>query len=145
MSLPICANGPVSGASMPIRMAPVCAWGGVGTARSATSTIRTASRRMQSPSLPVPAGERTEHAAGREEDDADVDGAQDQEPALGVNADEIFQEHDGGGAEGGTGEGAGAAQRDHEECLHGGHELDVDRAHEAVVVGPQHAREAGEE
>src|SRR6266545_5162199 len=85
-----------------------------------------------------------DQAARGEEDGADIDGSQDQEPALRVDAHEVLEEDDDRGADRGADERPRAAQRHHQERLHRGHELHVDGAHEAVVVGPEHAREAGE-
>src|SRR5262249_643690 len=78
------------------------------------------------------------------EDDADVDGAQDQQPALGVDAHEVLEEYDDGGAGRRAEQRALATERDHEQRLDGRDELHVYRADEAVVVRPEHAGEAGE-
>src|SRR5207248_8726116 len=126
MSLPICAKGPVSGARKPILIGADCADTTRGAASEVASMSRTAEATMRmrviggSPcDLAVRRPQRAEHAARREEDDADVDGAEDQQPALGVDADEILEEDDDGGAERRSRQCAGAAQRDHEQRFHG--------------------------
>src|SRR5207249_4849593 len=127
MSLPICAKGPVSGARNPILIGADCAGAPTGAASDVASASRTteATRRMRVMSGPpcdlaARGPERAQHAARCEQDDADVHGAQDEQPALGVHADEVLEEHDHGRAEGRPRQGAGAAEGDHEERLHGG-------------------------
>src|SRR5688572_2794344 len=153
MSLPICAKGPVSGARNPILIGPDCAGRGGGPSSGASRTVSTTTARARArrasmrpllARLALSRPERAQHAARREQDDADVHGAEDQEPALGVHADEVLQEDDDGRAERGAGQRARTAERHHEQGLDRGDELHVDGAHEAVVVRPEDAREAGE-
>src|SRR5919108_5515578 len=101
MSLPICAKGPVSGARKPILIGADCAGTPTGAAsgvasasRTTTATIRTRLMRWLSLRLAL-RPERPEHAAGREQDHPDVHRAEDQQPALGIDADEVFQKDDG--------------------------------------------------
>src|SRR5262249_20129551 len=90
------------------------------------------------------ATEGAEHAAGGEQDDADGHGPQDEQPAFGVHAHEVLKEDDHRRAQRRSRQRAGAAQGHHQQRLYGGDELDVHRADEAVVVGPEHAGEARE-
>src|SRR5881392_3143828 len=152
MSLPSAEAAPVSGARRPILMGPLCAGPVRGTAsatadatRKTTASVRPWMRFIVVALSPRRPAERAEHATGCPQDDADVDDAEDQEPALRVDAHEVLQEHDGRGAERRTGERARPAERDHEEGLHRGDELDVRGADEAVVVRPEHAGKRGEE
>src|SRR3989475_7928591 len=158
MSLPSADAAPVSGARRPILMGPPWACAVRGAASDAASaTLRTAAsvrtwmRVIGGSPLLVSGGgplsrrtaglpaECAQHSAGRKQDDADVDGAQDQEPALRVHADEVLQKDDGHGAERRARERARAAERDHQERLDRGDELDVRGPHEAVVVRPEDA------
>src|SRR5215475_10727915 len=106
------------------------------------SSLSASSATARSSAPPAPQG--THQAAGREEDDADVDGTQDEEPSLRVHADEVLEEHDDPGAESRSDQGARAAQRRHEERLDRSDVLDVNGTDEAVVVGPEHAGQTGE-
>src|SRR5687768_12155563 len=140
MSLPIWAKGPVRGARKPILIGADCAGAVGGTASGAAKVSRTANatrrRRLMawSPSeLAFRRPRSAQDAAGREQTDADVDGAQDQQASLGVHADEILQEDDGGGAERRAGKRPGPAERDHQQRLDGRHQLTVHGADEAVV------------
>src|SRR5438445_300119 len=72
-----------------------------------------------------------------EEDDADVDGAENEEPALRVDAHEVLEEDDEASADGGADQSARTAEGDHEQGLDRGQELDIGGPHEAVVVGPE--------
>src|SRR2546429_2464454 len=58
---------------------------------------------------------------------------------------EVLQKDDGHGAERRARERARAAERDHQERLDRGDELDVRGPHEAVVVRPEDAGKRGEE
>ena len=60
---------------------------------------------------------------------------------MRVDRYEIFQPDDEGGAERRPEQRPAAAQRDHQQDLDRGGQLQVGRADEAVVVRPQHARE----
>src|SRR5215470_4490286 len=140
-----------SSTTTPILIGADCAGAPRGAASDVTkaSTTAEATKRTRviggSPSeLAVRSSERAEHATRREQDDADVHGAENEQPPLGVHADEVLQEHDHRSAEGRSCQGAGAAQRHHQERFYGGHQLHVHRADEAVVPGPQHARESRE-
>src|SRR5439155_7423869 len=144
MSLPVAEKAPDSGASRPILIGPPWApptAGTASTARSASARVAYRMTDLRSPSLST---QPAQEAARGEEDGADIDRAQDQEPALRVDAHEVLEEHDDRGAGGGTDERPRPAQCHHQERLDRGHELHVDRAHEAVVVGPEHPGEAGE-
>src|SRR5687767_6029842 len=134
MSLPIWALLPVSGASMPILKAPPCARATAapssdtdGAAAAARAVVRRKRRRVWFIRLSLgsagSAPERAENASRREQDDADVHGAQDEEPPLGIDAHEVLEEHDHRRADHGTGEGARPAERDHQQRLHGRDEL----------------------
>src|SRR6266508_1815155 len=165
MSLPVAENAPESGASRPILIGPPWASAAAGAAstdrratkmrgpvwRGRTSGAEAPRRRVPKPTyrmtdLPsaLASTQPADQAARGEEDGADIDGSQDQEPALRVDAHEVLEEDDDRGADRRADERPRAAQRHHQERLHRGHELHVDGAHEAVVVGPEHAREAGE-
>ena len=63
---------------------------------------------------------------------------------MRVDRDEVLQAHDHHRAQRGPDQRAAAAERDHQENLDRRGELEVRRAHEAVVVGPQHAGEAAD-
>src|SRR6266446_1348082 len=123
MSLPICAKGPVSGARKPILIGADCADTPRGAASEVASTSRTAeaTRRKRvmsiSPCELALRPERAQHAPRREEDYADVHGAQDEQPALGVHADEVLEKHDHGRAERGARQRARPAEGHHEERL----------------------------
>src|SRR5690349_2319191 len=127
MSLPICANGPVRGARKPILIGADCAGAPTGAAIGATNASSTASLTRDervmtiSPWRLTLRPERTQHAAWREQDDADVDGAEDQQPALRVHADEVLQEDDRRRAERRPRERARSSERDHEQRLDRGH------------------------
>src|SRR5687767_8882244 len=115
MSLPRAAKAPVRGDSKPILMGPLWAGAVAGPPRAATKLRRTAAATMRrwcwfmvnllfgavswlaSCQRCAPAAEGADESAGSEEDDADVDGAEDQEPPLGVDAHEVFEEYDQGG------------------------------------------------
>src|SRR5713101_4370902 len=150
MSLPSAEAAPVSGTRSPILMGPPWAPAGAGavpadtSASSATNTGKRAiMTRASFRSAPATA-ERADDAVGSEQDHADVDGAENEEPSLGVHAHEVLEEHDDAGADRGTDERARAAERGHQERLDRRHELDVRGADEAVVVGPEdagHSRE----
>src|SRR5207245_2741898 len=111
-------------------------------ARTTTAPLGRGPRSRRTAGLPA---ECAQHSAGRKQDDADVDGAENQEPALRVHADEVLQKDDGHGAERRARERARAAERDHQERLDRGDELDVSGPHEAVVVRPEDAGKRGEE
>src|SRR6266446_6875719 len=111
-------------------------------ARTTTAPLGRGPRLRRTAGLPA---ECAQHSAGRKQDDADVDGAENQEPALRVHADEVLQKDDGHGAERRARERARAAERDHQERLDRGDELDVSGPHEAVVVRPEDAGKRGEE
>src|SRR6266480_6256047 len=146
MSLPIWAKGPVRGARKPILIGADCAGATTGAKKASSAAQLTRRKRVMrvSPCRLSLRPERAQHAARREQDDADVHGAEDQEPALGVDADEVLEEHDGGRTEGGPRQRAGPAEGDHQQRFHGGDELHVDRADKAVVPGPEHAGESRE-
>src|SRR5881409_1330119 len=110
--------------------------------RTTTAPLGRGPRSRRTAGLPA---ECAQHSAGRKQDDADVDGAENQEPALRVHADEVLQKDDGHGAERRARERARAAERDHQERLDRGDELDVRGPHEAVVVRPEDAGKRGEE
>src|SRR5712691_762675 len=153
MSLPRAEAAPVSGASSPTLMGPAWARAADGAlsaaprpVSSAASVRSTSARRVMTVLLysVTLAAKRTGQPAGGEEDDADIDGAQDEQPPLGVHADEVLEENDEGSADGGARERAGPPQGDHQKRLDRGDQLDIHGAHEAVVVGPEHAGQAGE-
>src|SRR5439155_8139904 len=89
------------------------------------------------PGSAPPAAERAHDAMRGEEDDADVDGAENEEPALRVDAHEVLEEDDEASADGGADQSARTAEGDHEQGLDRGQELDIGGPHEAVVVGPE--------
>src|SRR5206468_4323419 len=64
--------------------------------RTTTAPLGRGPRSRRTAGLPA---ECAQHSAGRKQDDADVDGAENQEPALRVHADEVLQKDDGHGAE----------------------------------------------
>src|SRR4030095_2482225 len=74
----------------------------------------------------------------------DVDGAKNQQPAMRIDGNEILEQNDDARSQRGADQAAATAERDHEKNLYRGRELEVHGADEAVVVGPQHSREATE-
>src|SRR6266536_2175998 len=150
MSLPRAEAAPVSGTRRPILMGPPWATAGTGAVpadTSASSRTITAKRAIMTSasfrSAPA-AAERADDAVRSEQDHADVDGAENEEPALRVHAHEVLEKNDDAGADRRTDERARAAERGHQERLDGRHKLDVSGADEAVVIGPQdagHSRE----
>src|SRR5499425_930286 len=129
---------PVRGTRSPTLMGPLCAAAEPGAPPAITMTSSAIhGRRRESIGIPPSApraAKGTHDAVRREQDDADVHGAQDEQPALRVDAHEVFEEHDHTRAEHGADERARPAQRRHEERLHRSDELHVGGSHEAVVV-----------
>src|SRR5687767_5394420 len=108
MSLPIWAKGPVRGARKPILIGAPWAAGAAGVSSGTQTASRSSSDIPRLMAIPLfmsaVSSERAENSARGEQADADVDGAQDEQPALGVDAHEVFQEHDDGGAQRGAGQ-----------------------------------------
>src|ERR1700682_2704785 len=122
MSLPSAEAAPVSGVRSPILMGPPWAMAGAGAAptRARVKIATRVSKRVSMTGLPrsaPPAAERAHDAVRSKEDDADVHGAENEEPALRVHAHEVLEEDDEAGADGGADRGARAAQGGHERGL----------------------------
>src|SRR6186997_261300 len=85
--------GPISARRSPgatVRLTP-------STARRPPKCLATPSSRRTSSAIALfarPAAQGAHHAARREQDDADVHRAEDEQPALGVKAHEVLEEHD---------------------------------------------------
>src|SRR3989442_3814257 len=147
MSLPRAEAAPVSGVKSPILMGPPWAMAGLGAAPARTRVATRASKRVSMTGLPwsaPPAAERAHDAVRSKENDADVHGAENEEPAFRVHAHEVLEEDNEAGADGGADQSARTAEGDHEQGLDRGQELDIGRPHEAVVVGPENPRRARE-
>src|SRR6266508_5831595 len=147
MSLPMAEAAPESGESRPILIGPLWAGAGWGapSVRARRRIAAKASRRwaMTVSPLAAAAPHRAHKSLRREENDANVDGSQDEEPAFRVDADKVLEEHDNSRANRRPHERARTTQRHHEQRLHRGDELDVGGTDEAVVIRPEYAGHAG--
>src|SRR5215470_17496313 len=98
MSLPRADAAPVRGTRSPTLMGPLCAAaepGAIPVAPMTSSVIH--GRRRESMGTPPSASRAAKgahDAVRREQDDADVHGAQDEQPALRVDAHKVLEEHD---------------------------------------------------
>src|SRR5215471_17607803 len=98
MSLPRADAAPVRGTRRPTLMGPLCAAAELGAppaARMSSRAIHGCRReRMGTPPSASRAAKGAHDAVRCEQDDANVHGAQDEQPALRVDAHEVFEEHD---------------------------------------------------
>src|SRR5262249_31100564 len=124
MSLPRADAAPVRGTRSPTLMGPLCAAAEPAAPPAVTMTssaIHGCRReRIGIPPSASRAAKGADDAVRREQDDADVHGAEDEQPALRIDAHEVFEEHDHTGAEHRADERARPAQRRHEERLYRG-------------------------
>src|SRR3989442_475506 len=78
------------------------------------------------------------------DDSSDIDYTKNQQPAVRINGDEVLEKNDDARSQRGAEQRPTTAQGNHQKHLHRSRELQVHRAHETVVVSPQHTGEAAD-
>src|SRR5581483_2770499 len=120
ISLPPEATTPVSGASSPMRIGPLCASASPGASDAAASAPALFVKVLRSMSFPpgeIELRKLSEHAFRREDHDEDEHQAEHERPALGIRAHHVLEPDDERGADQPAEERPDAADDRHQQSL----------------------------